>query len=58
MSKKYTEWSYTNGTTYGWIINIPKRQNKRQRDRLEKKKTAMVNIIGGERAKQKQPEIT
>lgn len=50
MSKKYTEWSYANGTTYGWIINIPKRQNKRQRDRLEKKKPAMVNIIGGGRA--------
>lgn len=50
MSKKYTEWSYANGKTYGWIINIPKRQNKNQRDRLEKKKTAMVNIIGGGRA--------
>lgn len=50
MKKKYTERHYNNGTTYGWIVNIPERQNKRQRDRLEKKKTAMVNIIGGGRA--------
>lgn len=58
MPKKYTERVHKGEGYQIRILNIPDDLSEEEKKELEKKKEGLVKLIGGERAKQKQPEIT
>jgi hypothetical protein len=58
MPKKYTERVYKGEGYQIRILNIPDDLSEEEKKKLEEKKEGIVKLIGGERAKHKQPEIT
>lgn len=58
MPKQYTERVHKGEGYQIRILNIPDDLSEEEKKELEEKKEGLVKLIGGERAKQKQPEIT
>jgi hypothetical protein len=58
MPKKYTERVHKGEGYQIRILNIPDDLSEEEKKKLQEKKGEMIKLIGGERAKQKQPEIT
>jgi hypothetical protein len=58
MPKKYTERVYKGEGYQIRILNIPDDLSEEDKKKLQEKKEGMIKLLGGERAKQKQPEIT
>ena len=58
MPKKYTERVHKGEGYQIRILNIPDDLSEEEKKELEEKKEGMIKLLGGERAKQKQPEIT
>lgn len=45
-----SEWATT------WILNVPSHPSKKEKEELQKKEKEIKELLGGERAKSKQPE--
>lgn len=58
MPKKYTERVHKGDGYQIRILNIPDDLSEEEKKKLQEKKEGMIQLIGGGRAKQKQPEIT
>ena len=58
MPKKYTELVHKGEGYQIRILNIPDDLSEEEKKKLHEKKEGLVKLLGGERAKQKQPEIT
>ena len=58
MPKKYTERVHKGEGYQILILNRPDDLSEEEKKKLQEKKEGLVKLIGGERAKQKQPEIT
>lgn len=58
MPKKYTERVHKGEGYQIRILNIPDDLSEEEKKKLQEKKEGMIKLLGGERAKQKQPEIT
>ena len=58
MPKRYTERVHKGEGYQIRILNIPDDLSEEEKKKLQEKKEGLVKLIGGERAKQKQPEIT
>ena len=58
MPKKYTERVHKGEEYQIRILNIPEDLSEEEKKKLQEKKEGMIKLLGGERAKQKQPEIT
>lgn len=58
MPKKYTERVHKGEGYQIRILNIPDDLSEEEKKKLQEKKEGLIQLLGGERAKQKQPEIT
>jgi hypothetical protein len=58
MPKKYTERVHKGEGYQIRILNIPDDLSEEEKKKLQEKKEGLIKLLGGERAKHKQPEIT